>query len=448
VDVRTGYAKTPDGAHLAYSVSGAGPVDLLSLTPWMISIDSLDDEPHSAHFYRRIASFARVIRFDFRGVGLSDPVDLSEPPTMQSLGDDALAVLDAVGAEHVVVLAENGGVPIAVELAARRPDRVASLVLCNGYARLTAAADYPIGFPGDLIERFLEQNTDPDVQFDVDGADDLALIAPSLRDDHDFRAWWSRASRRAASPATARILVGMTARADCRRRLADVTVPTLVLHSRHARFVPRAAGAYLAENIAGARFVPVESSDTMAWGDASDAIADEIEEFATGRRSGNVDRALATVLFTDIVDSTGRAAALGDREWRSLLDRHDAAVRAQLARFAGREINTTGDGFLAAFDSPTQAVRAGQAMVAAASASGVAIRVGIHTGECERRGDDLAGLTVHIAARVAAAAAPGDVLVSRTVCDLVAGSGLRFVDRGEHELKGVPERWRLFALEA
>jgi len=219
------------------------------------------------------------------------------------------------------------------------------------------------------------------------------------------------------------------------------------LHSARNGFVPVALGRYLAEHINGARFVELASSDSVPWGDIADTVVDEIEEFLTGRRSGTVDRVLATVLFTDIVDSTGRAAALGDRAWRSMLDDHDAIVRRELRRFGGREVNTTGDGFVGAFDSPTQAVRAGRAIVTAAAASGVAIRVGIHTGECERRGDDLAGLAVHIAARVAGLAASGEVLVSRTVRDLSGGSELRFEDSGDHELKGVPERWQLFAVE-
>jgi class 3 adenylate cyclase len=239
----------------------------------------------------------------------------------------------------------------------------------------------------------------------------------------------------------------MTTTADVRAELPLVGVPTLVLHRAHNRFTPLRLGRYLAAHIPDAKLVVVPGRDQVVWTTEGDALLDEIEEFLTGRRSGVVERVLATVLFTDIVDSTGRAAAMGDQAWRVLLDTHDAIVRDEIRRWDGREVNTTGDGFLSAFESPTQAVRAAQAMVDAARAHGIAIRAGIHTGECERRGEDLAGLTVHIAARVAALAASGEVLVSRTVRDLVSGSELRFVPRGEHELKGVPDTWQLFALQ-
>jgi class 3 adenylate cyclase len=289
---------------------------------------------------------------------------------------------------------------------------------------------------------------DPEREWRVDGdSGDLELIVPSLADDPRFRDWWTRASRRGASPGSARALVGANVRADVRHRLPEITVPTLVLHARRNRFIPLAMGRYMANHIPDAKFAIIDTGDNAFWGRDADLYLDEIEEFLTGRRTAYVERVLQTVLFTDIVDSTGRAAALGDKQWRTLLDTHDAIVRADFARYGGREVNTTGDGFVGAFDSPTQAVRAAQAMVANAAGSGVAIRVGVHTGEVEKRGEDLAGLTVHIAARVGALAASGEVLVSRTVRDLVAGSELRFADRGEHELKGVPDTWQLFALE-
>jgi class 3 adenylate cyclase len=240
--------------------------------------------------------------------------------------------------------------------------------------------------------------------------------------------------------------VGLSILADVRHRLAEITVPTLVIHRRDNRFVPIARGRYVADHIPDARFVELEGDDHAPWTRGADEIVDEIEEFLTGRRSGGGERVLATVLFTDIVDSTGRAAAMGDAAWHAYLDVHDAIVRAELSRYAGREVNTTGDGFVAAFDSPTQAVRCAYSIVNASAAEGIAIRAGLHTGECERRGNDLAGLAVHIAARVAALAASGEVLVSRTVRDLVGGSGLGFVDRGDYVLKGVPESWQLFAL--
>src|SRR3954451_9948814 len=446
MDARTGYAKAPDGAHLAFSVSGTGSIDALRLSPWTISIDSFDEESHTARYSRRLGAFLRVIRYDVRGVGLSDPIDVARSRTLSDYTTDAVAVLDAADAKTVALIADNGGVFIALELAATRPERVSALICINGSACLIGDEDSPHGYPREILETFLSTNTDPNVQWENDGADDVAITAPSLRDDAGYREWWSRTSRRGASPATAKALITSLTLADVRNRLDAVEVPTLVLHSARNGFVPVALGRSLAEHINGARFVELASSDSVPWGDIADTVVDEIEEFLTGRRSGTVDRVLATVLFTDIVDSTGRAAALGDRAWRSMLDDHDAIVRRELRRFGGREVNTTGDGFVGAFDSPTQAVRAGRAIVTAAAASGVAIRVGIHTGECERRGDDLAGLAVHIAARVAGLAASGEVLVSRTVRDLVGGSALLFVDRGDYVLKGVPESWQLFAL--
>ena len=440
-----GYARS-GGAHIAYSVMGAGPADVLYVSTFTLSIDSLDEEPHAAHYFRRLASFARLIRFDVRGVGLSDPIDPADPPTPASAARDMEAVLDACDVDRAAVVSENG-IP-AIEFAATRPERLSALVILNGYARVVAGDDYPYGHPRGLLENFLEQNMDPDEQWSVDGEDDVSFVAPSMRDDAQFRSWWTRASRRGASPASARTIVGMATFADVRARLPEVTAPTLVLHRRRNLFVPVACGRYLGEHIAGTRYVELPGADHAPFTGGADEIVDEIEDFLTGRRSAGGERVLASVLFTDIVGSTGRAAALGDTAWHAYLDAHDAIVRTELVRYGGREVNTTGDGFLAAFESPTQAVRCAHAIVLASAAHDIAIRAGVHTGECERRGDDLAGLTVHIAARVAALAAGGEVLVSRTVRDLVTGSDLRFVDRGEHTLKGVPESWQLFALDA
>jgi class 3 adenylate cyclase len=442
----TGYARSGN-AHVAYSVLGEGPPDLLYLSSYALSIDSLDEEPHTAHYYRRLASFARLVRQDIRGIGLSDPIDPERGLTVESYADDAVAVLDALGIEQAAVVAEAGAGMAGIELTANHPGRVSSLILVNGYACIVRDDDNPHGHPRRFLETFLDVNIDPDATWDVGGDDDLAFIAPSLRHDERFRDWWGRASRRAASPANARAMLAMGSFGDVRDRLPRVAVPTLVVHRTGDRFIPVGLGRYLAEHIPGARLVEVPGADHAPWSGNADAIVDEIEEFLTGRRTPGAERALLTVVFTDIVDSTGRAAAMGDHEWRAYLDTHDRIVRAELTRFGGREVNTTGDGFMSAFGSPTQAVRCAAAIVTAAAAAGIAVRVGAHTGECEIRGDDLAGLTVHIAARVAALAASGEVLVSRTVRDLVAGSGLRFVPRGEHELKGVPETWQLFALE-
>jgi class 3 adenylate cyclase len=432
--------------HLAYEAEGEGDVDLLHMTSMMMAIDSFDGEPHVTRYYRRLRSFARVIHYDPRGIGRSDPLDPSEPNSIERAAADAVAVLDAAGTEKAAVVAWSGAGAIGVHLAVHHPDRVSALVLGDTFARLKDAPDYPEGIPAEIVDSFVRDNPDPDTDWDLDGSDDVELLAPSMANDPYFREWLTEASRRSASPVTARTYLTMTANADVRAELAEIAVPTLVLHRRHNRFTPARLGRYLAEHIPGAKLVVLPGADQVTWTVESDALLDEVEEFLTGRRSAVPERVLATVLFTDIVDSTGRAASLGDHAWRTLLDTHDALVREEIRRWGGREVNTTGDGFLSSFDSPTQAVRAARAMVEAAQGSGIAIRAGLHTGECERRGDDLAGLTVHIAARVAALAASGEVLVSRTVRDLVSGSDLQFVPRGEHELKGVPDTWQLFAL--
>jgi class 3 adenylate cyclase len=443
------YARTVDGAHIAYSIAGAGAIDVVYTGGYMISIDSYDDEPHVAHMWRRIASFSRLVRFDMRGVGLSDSIDANRPPTIAEAAADILTVIDAIGATRVCLVGDSGAGSPAIELAATHPERLHSLVLVNSAARYARGDDYPYGYPPEFIANFLAQNTDPMEHWttDDDGGDDVALIVPSLADDVRFREWWTRASRRGASPATARAIVGRNTWVDMRERLAQISAPTLVLHGRENLFVPVDLGRYLGANIPNATYVEIASADSAMWGSEVDAYVDQIEEFVTGRRTSSAERVLATVLFSDIVGSTERAASLGDRAWRALLDAHDAIVRAELARYGGREVNTTGDGFVAAFDSPTAAVACGRAIVHAAADAQVPVRVGIHTGECERRGDDLAGLAVHIAARVGALAVPGEVLTSRTVRDLVSGSDLRFVDRGTHQLKGVPDAWQLFALE-
>lgn len=447
---RIGYAKTSDAAHVAYSIVGDGPIDLVYTGGHTISIDSYDDEPHLARMWRRFASFSRLIRFDVRGIGLSDPIDARHPPTIPDTASDLVAVIDAVAAAKVCLVGVSGAGSSAIELAATRPDRVSALVLVNSAARYARADDYPYGYERELIDSFLALNTDPDEQWTLDGADeldDVALIVPSLKDDVGFREWWTRASRRGASPATARAIVGRNVHADMRDRLAQISVPTLVLHAGGNLFNPVELGRYLGDHIPNAKYIEVASSDDAMWGLNADVYVDHIEEFVTGRRGLGGERVLATVLFSDIVASTERAAALGDRAWSALLDAHDAIVRAELVRYGGREVNTTGDGFIASFASPTQAVACGRAIVDAAARAQVPVRIGIHTGECEQRGNDLAGLAVHIAARVGALAAPGEVLTSRTVRDLVGGSGLRFTDRGEHELKGIPDAWQLFALE-
>jgi class 3 adenylate cyclase len=432
---------------VGYVVRGEGPIDVLYGGSYTISCESCDEEPHVAHMLRRLESFSRLVRFDVRGVGASDPIDVSAPMNPETQATDILAVLDAVGSERVAIVAEAGLGGAGVVLAATHPERVRALVLVNSSARFMADDDYPIGMPEHFVVRFVNDLTDPDAEWKLGESDDVALMVGTLANDLRFREWWVRASRRGASPASARAILAADVYADVRPFLPGITVPTLVVHSANNEFIPATMGRYLAEQIPGSKFVAIDSADSSMWGLDADLYVDVIEEFLTGKRTGGTERVLATVVFTDIVDSTSHASTLGDREWRARLDTHDALVRAELDRYGGREVNTTGDGFVGAFDSPTQAVRAGQAIVSSTAAAGLAVRVGVHTGECEKRGDDLAGLTVHIAARVAATAEPGEVLVSRTVRDLVAGSELKLADRGEHELKGVAEGWQLYALK-
>jgi class 3 adenylate cyclase len=439
------YAKSDD-VFVAYQVVGDGPIDLLVIMEGFIPIDTMDAEPRLARSMRRLSSFARVLRFDRRGIGLSDPVAPNDPPTLEQWVNDALAVMDAAGATEAVVLASAETSPTGLLLAATHPERVRALVLVNGFARTIADETYPSGLPRETLEAMLESGTDPTTGELTD--EDVRPFAPSAAGDAEFRRWWQDAGRRGASPATARALLRVALESDVRDVLPTLHTPTLVMN--FAEDLAFAGGQYLAAALPDAKFVALPGSDNYWWAaDAAGIALDEIEEFLTGMRSGaNVDRALATVLFTDIVASTETSSALGDRQWRDLLDRHDAAVRRQLARFRGREIKATGDGFLATFDGPARAVECACAIRDAAHQLGVEVRAGVHTGEIELRGDDIGGIAVHIAARVAALAHNGTVWASRTVPDLVVGSGLEFEDRGEHELKGVPGTWRLYEVRA
>lgn len=445
VTAQRGYARN-GRAHLAYAVEGDGPVDLLHLSNETVGLDSLDAEPHAAQYLRRLASFSRLARFDQRGIGRSDPIDASQPWTVDAMAEDAVAVADHLGLEQFVLMGSSGAGPIAITVAARWPERVSALVLVNECAYVVGGADNPYGHPNELIESFLDQNPDPDSTWSIDNTDDIGVFAPSFRHDAAFRAWWLEAGQRGASPEMARIVVATPTRTDVRDLLDDVRAPALVIHRRDDVVTPVRLGRLVADRLADARFVELAGADHFAWAGDTNAVLDEVEDFLTGRRGGG-ERVLASVMFTDIVDSTVRAAALGDRAWRAVLDAHDAMVRAELARYGGREVNTTGDGFVGTFESPTQAARCARAVVDGASLQGVDVRAGVHVGEVERRGSDIAGLAVHLAARIAGAAAAGEVLVSRTLRDLVAGSDLHFAARGDFELKGVPEPQQLYALE-
>jgi class 3 adenylate cyclase len=439
------YARNGD-QHLAYRVFGEGAVDLLHHSSLFLSFDSYDDEPHVARFERRLGAFARVIEFDTRGIGLSDRADVDDY-NVETFAADALAVLDAAGSTSAILFCPTGAGFMGITLAARHPERVQSLILVGSYARLLRSPEYPIGLPPEVVDSFIVDNTNPDTEWRSGEDDDVSLMAPSLGRDLRFRQWFARESKRAAGPTAARRRLRMEVESDVTASLSEVNVPTLVIHRSGDKFIPVEHSRYLAEHIRGARFVELPGDDHLWFAGDADGLLDEIEEFVTGRRSGSADRVLATLLFTDIVDSTKHASEIGDTAWRAELDAHDTLVRSQLARFGGREVNTTGDGFVAMFDGPTSAIACAQSLVAAAGAVGIAVRLGLHTGECERRGDDVAGLAVHIAARVAAVGGAGDVVVSRTFVDLLAGSDLRFRSLGEYDLKGVARPWELFALE-
>lgn len=437
------YALNGD-VHIAYQVMGNGPVDLLLFTGMNLSIDSMDEEPSIARLHRQLASFSRLIRFDRRGLGLSDPIAPASPPTLEESAQDALAVMDAVGSPSAAVFSGDSA-PAAISMAVMNPTRVSHLVTFNGTARVLRAADYPFGIPEDIVDRFIRVVTKTDAV--EQGVDDVVMMNPTVADDPAYRAWWVRSGRRGASPALAQAMMRAQYYSDVRALLPLVQAPTLVLHRRDYSVISSDHGRYLAEHIPGARFVELPGADSHYWVGETQAMLAEIEEFLTGTQHvPEPDRVLATVLFTDIVNSTAQAAAVGDRAWGTRLERHDSMIRRQLERFRGREVKTMGDGFLAVFDGPARAIQCASAIRDGARQLGIEVRVGLHAGEVELRGDDIGGMTVNIGARVAALAEGDQILVSRTVVDLVVGSGIEFEDRGEHELKGVPGRWRLFAV--
>jgi class 3 adenylate cyclase len=439
---RTRYASRGD-LDIAYQVIGDGPVDLVVMPGPFIPIDSIDSEPSMFRFYRRLASFCRVIRFDHRGMGMSSRIG-ADKVTPACWAEDAVAVMDAVGSDSATIFASGFTAMSGLFLAADRPERVDNLVLINGSARVLWAPDYDFGTPPDASDLFTRVAMEPDAV--EQGLDVLAVMAPSVARDQAFRAWWDAAGNRAASPSMARKASQALVEADAREKLAKVTSPTLILHRENSAFVGVRHGRYLAEHIADSRYVELPGADTLYWvGDTMPVLA-EIEEFITGSRGGwDAERVLTTIVFTDIVSSTQRAAALGDDRWRDLLDSHDSVVRRELRRFGGREVNTAGDGFVATFNSPSVALDCAEEVVGAVRTLGIEIRVGIHAGEVEVRGQDIAGMAVHIGARVAALAGPSEVLVSSTVREIVTGSHRSFTDRGEHELKGVPGRWCVYA---
>ena len=435
------YATSADGTNIAYQVVGSGPVDLLHVPPGASHLDLRWDEPRYARLLRRIASFSRFITLDKRGSGLSDR---TEPPTPEQQVDDVAAVLDVVGSDRTYLWGSLDGVTSCLLFAAAYPDRVAGIVAYAPFARLRWAEDFPIGVPDEAVDAMLE------LAASLFGRPEaLARTAPSVAHDEAYGRWWARSQRSASTPTAYVKFLRNHANTDIRDVVGSVQVPVLVLHRENDPWIPVDLGRDMAARLPTATLVELPGVDYFPWLDGVDAFVDAIARFVGGGHVAfdiDVDRVLATVLFTDIVDSTRRASELGDRRWRTLLDEHDDIVRSEVDRHHGRVVKTTGDGALATFDGPARAVRCATAVRHALQPIDLDIRAGIHTGEVERRGDDVGGIAVHIAARVQALARPGEVVVSRTVTDLVAGSGLAFESAGEHELKGVPGRWEVFAV--
>jgi class 3 adenylate cyclase len=439
MDGRTNYARSGD-LSIAYRTFGESEIDLVVVPGFVSHVELLWEHPTTARFMRRLSSFARVITFDKRGQGLSDRP--AAPPTLENSMDDLHTVLDAAGSDRAAVFGVSEGGPMSMLFAATYPERVSSLILCGTYAKMVESPDYPWGVPDSALNRWGEV-----LRRDWGGPVGLGVWAPTMKGDAEFAEWWARLLRQGTSPAGAIALIDLYREIDVRGVLPSISAPTLVMHRSGDRLVLVDQARYLAEHIPGATYIELPGEDHLPWVGDQDAIIDEIEEFLTGSHRGQeTERALATVVFTDIVGSTEKAAALGDKRWRDLLERHDAIVRNQIKIHRGREVKTMGDGFLATFDGPARAIRCAAAARDELAAIGIEIRVGIHTGEVELVGDDVGGMAVNIGARIGALADSGELLVSSTVRELVVGSGLEFDDRGPHDLKGAPGEWRLFAV--
>ena len=431
---RTQYAKSGD-VHIAYQVFGEGPVDLVFIPGFVSHIENYWEEPNFARWLRRLGSFTRVIIFDKRGTGLSDQV--SEILGMDQRMDDVGAVMDAVGIERAAIFGISEGGSLATLFAATHPERSKALIIYGGFAQFSSW----ISTESEL-ERLINY-------IDTDwgtGEGWLHIVAPTMENDLAFKQWWGKFERLGASPAAAIKLIRMNSQIDITEILPSVNVPTLVIHRRDDKVVNVEGGKFLAERIPSAQYVELSGTDHLPFVDEnSDRILDEMENFLTGERSTpSIERLLSTIVFTDIEGSTEKAQKLGDRAWGDLQDLHDGAVRRELARFRGNEVKWTGDGFLASFDGPARAIKCALTIVNTVKPLGINVRAGIHTGEVDFIKNDLRGIAVNIASRVAGKANGGEVVVSRTVKDLVAGSGIEFQDYGTHELKGVADQWELF----
>jgi class 3 adenylate cyclase len=422
-------------------VFGEGDLDLVCVNGFTTHLELVWEHQPAKQFLEGLASFARVINFDRRGSGLSDPVP--EAPTLEQRMDDVRAVMDAAGSERAALLGISEGTSMSLLFAATYPQRTQALVCYGGMARSTWAEDYPWATP---VEALAQSGAELISPHWGEGAM-IDIGAPSQSDNPDSRTFFGRLERGSASPGMIGSLVRMFFDIDVRDVLSSVHVPVLVLHRERDRLVNVRNGRWLAEHLPNARYVELPGDDHIPWYENVERTLGEIQEFLTGARSRpEPERRLATVLFTDIVDSTRTASELGDQQWRNVLEGHQRAVRDALAGFEGREVKSTGDGFLATFDGPGRAIRCAREIVASSQPLGIRVRAGLHTGECEVMGEDIGGIAVHTAARVSALADAGEVLVSRTVKDLVAGSGLEFSDRGVHSLKGVPDTWQLYAV--
>jgi class 3 adenylate cyclase/pimeloyl-ACP methyl ester carboxylesterase len=439
---RVEYARARDGAHLAYRVSGSGPAVVLEIGAFgtVFSLEATGDEPRWQRFEDALGRFCRFVRFDARGLGLSDR--LVGPPSVEQWATDALSVLDAARMSPVTIVATGYGAPVALFLAAHYPERVAALVLANSFARVVEDTDYSVGVSRARFEAQVAATVpNSDIGADID------VLAPSVATDEETRRWWSRESRRGLNPSSAAAMWEFFRTVDVRSDVATLSIPALIVRTIRNRFVPPALGGWLAEHLPGAHLVDIDSADHVLWGGASDGVLGEIEEFLTGQRRHSVGRrTLLTMLFTDIAGSTARNAADGDVAWLDQLGSHDQVITQELHRFGGTLVKTIGDGVLATFLAPSHALLCARAMINRVGLLGIPLRAAVHTAEVEQRNGDVLGLGVTIAARTLAHANAGDLLTTSTVAELLLGSAFRFDPRGTHTLKGVPGEWQLCAV--
>jgi class 3 adenylate cyclase len=438
---KTQYAKTGN-SHVAYQVVGDGPMDLVVIPEWFSHVEAAWDVAPLARTLQRLGSFSRLILFDKGGSGLSDPVPLREMPSLEVWIEEVQAVMDAAGSERAALLADGGGGPVAITFAATHPERVTALVLVNSFARITRCSDYPAGLPMDDLRQF------PGWLKSAWGTGrTLPIAAPSAPMQGPVHDAYTRYERVSASPGTVEAIMSMVLELDVRSALSTISAPTLVIHRAGNDYVPPEHGRFLAEHIPSARYVELAGRDHHYFFGDTGELLDEVQEFLTGiRPSAKPDRVLATVLFIDVVSSTGRAVQVGDRRWHDVLDDLDALLHRQVERFRGTMVKGTGDGALAMFDGPARAIQCARSITEAVRGLDLEVRCGLHTGELELLHGDIGGFAVILAARILDQAKPGEVLVSRTIVDLVAGSGLAFEDRGTHSLKGVPKEWQLYSV--